>query len=167
MNMNKRFFITLIIILILSPISVFVVNKYDILFNSNIDSIVLAESKDDHKEEDEKGEDEEDEHKEDGYKEDEVEYEEVVVYESKEPPPPQIRYITIVDPGYDIDTDGDSLVDEVDPDPLVPQQDYFTDTDGDSVPDALDEYPDEDDFAYTEFEDNNLNGIIDILEPNF
>jgi hypothetical protein len=164
--MNIRFFITLLIIILLIPISLFVVNRYDFLFSSNLSTIALAESKDDHEEEDEDDEDDDDEHDEDDHKEDEVEYEEVVVYESAEPPPPpEKRYITITDPGYNIDTDGDKLVDALDPDPQVPQQDYFTDSDGDSVPDALDEYQGEDDFKYIEFEDNNLNGVIDVLEP--
>ncbi len=63
--------------------------------------------------------------------------------------------------GYDTDTDSDQLVDALDPDPKVPQWEYFTDTDGDSIPDVSDKYPGEDDFAYLDFFDGDLDGLVD------
>lgn len=73
--------------------------------------------------------------------------------------------VTILADSYQKDTDGDQLVDALDPNPLVKQSEYFTDTDGDGVPNALDQHHDEDDFAYYDFEtDENNNGIIDSYE---
>lgn len=77
---------------------------------------------------------------------------------------PVIRYITIVDPGFDVDSDGDKLVDALDPNPTIPEQDFFTDDDDDGVPNVSDEHPGEDDYLYLTFEDENLNGILDSLE---
>lgn len=75
------------------------------------------------------------------------------------------KVITVTDPGYDIDTDGDVIVDAIDPDPARHQEEYFTDYDGDSIPNAFDLYHDEDDFAYFESAvDNDHDGIIDSLE---
>ncbi len=77
---------------------------------------------------------------------------------------PVITYVWVTDPGYDRDTDGDGLVDAIDPDPTIDQAKFFTDTDGDSVPDAWDLYPDQDDLLYTEDTDANHNGILDSFE---
>ncbi len=77
---------------------------------------------------------------------------------------PIVRYVTVVDPGFDRDTDGDLLVDALDPDPTIKQQEFFTDDDGDSVPNALDKHKGEDDLVYISFEDTNNNGILDSLE---
>ena len=77
---------------------------------------------------------------------------------------PVISYITVVDAGYDIDTDGDILVDAIDPNPTIPEPHLYTDSDGDGVPDATDAYPNEDDFVYVVFEDLNENGILDFNE---
>lgn len=72
---------------------------------------------------------------------------------------------TVTPPAYRTDTDGDGLVDAIDPDPKHPQQGYFTDTDGDSVPDIFDRHPGEDDFAYVESgTDSDGNGIVDAYE---
>lgn len=62
------------------------------------------------------------------------------------------------------DSDGDKLVDAIDPNPNTPEWDFFTDDDLDSVPNALDRYPGEDDFSYVPFEDTNKNGINDAIE---
>ena len=78
---------------------------------------------------------------------------------------PVTETIYVTEAAYAIDTDGDVLVDALDPDPLIPQSEYFTDIDGDGMPNALDRYHDEDDFAYYEFEtDDNGNGILDSYE---
>lgn len=75
------------------------------------------------------------------------------------------KVVTVTPPEYRTDTDGDGLVDAIDPDPNRHQRDYFTDTDGDSVSDAFDRHPGEDDFAYVEGDaDVNGNGIIDTYE---
>lgn len=70
----------------------------------------------------------------------------------------------VYDPGYNIDTDGDGLVDAIDPDPNVKQTLFFTDSDSDGVADAFDVYPGEDDFTYTNDTDVNGNGIVDSME---
>lgn len=78
---------------------------------------------------------------------------------------PVTETVIVLDEAYQKDTDGDRLVDAVDPNPLIQQSEYFTDTDADGVPNALDQHHDEDDFAYYEFEtDANNNGIIDSYE---
>ncbi len=78
---------------------------------------------------------------------------------------PVQKTVTVTEDAYTKDTDGDSLVDAIDPDPLVDQRQYFTDDDNDAVPNALDQYPGEDDFSYYDFEtDDNNNGIIDSYE---
>ena len=79
-------------------------------------------------------------------------------------PKPVIKYVYVTDPGYDRDTDGDKIVDALDPNPKINEVDLFTDDDKDSVPNAYDKYPNEDDFLYIEFTDNNNNGIIDDIE---
>lgn len=78
---------------------------------------------------------------------------------------PVTKTVIITEPGYDIDSDGDLLVDAIDPDPEKHQREYFTDTDGDAVPDAYDRHHDEDDFAYFDDElDANHNGLLDSFE---
>ena len=78
---------------------------------------------------------------------------------------PVTETIMVTEEAYAKDTDGDALVDALDPDPLLPQSEYFTDIDGDGIPNALDRHHDEDDFAYYELEtDTNGNGIFDSYE---
>lgn len=73
--------------------------------------------------------------------------------------------ITVIPEAFRKDTDGDGLVDGIDPDPLVHQKEYFTDIDGDSVPNAFDQHHDEDDFAYFDnAADKNSNGVLDTYE---
>ncbi len=68
------------------------------------------------------------------------------------------------DPEFLIDSDGDLLVDAIDPDPSHDQREYFTDTDMDGVPNIFDKHHDEDDFAYHDDTDLNGNGILDSYE---
>ncbi len=78
---------------------------------------------------------------------------------------PVTTTVIVTEEKYAKDSDGDTLVDAIDPDPLVSQKEYFTDSDDDGVPNALDSYPNEDDFAYYAFEtDDNNNGILDSYE---
>lgn len=77
------------------------------------------------------------------------------------------RTVVVTEPTYATDTDGDELVDGMDPDPLVQQEEYFTDTDSDGVPNVLDRHHDSDDFTYIdEAEDANQNGLIDAYEES-
>ncbi len=68
------------------------------------------------------------------------------------------------DPEFLIDTDGDLLVDALDPEPNYDQREYFTDMDSDGVPNAFDKHHDEDDFSYYDDDDTNKNGILDSYE---
>lgn len=77
------------------------------------------------------------------------------------------RKMRVTSPEYTIDTDGDGLVDGLDPDPKVAQQEYFTDTDGDGVPNAFDRHHDEDDWVYVEDTDANGNGVLDGYEYGY
>jgi hypothetical protein len=70
----------------------------------------------------------------------------------------------VIDPAFTTDTDGDKLVDAIDPNPLVPQWEFYTDDDGDSVPNAFDKYLNENDFFYQQNVDVNANGILDSFE---
>lgn len=80
---------------------------------------------------------------------------EVVTYETR----------LMNDPEFLVDTDGDGLMDGVDPEPNFDFREYFTDIDGDSVPNAFDKHHDEDDFSYHDEEtDENNNGILDSYE---
>lgn len=133
---------------------------------------VYAEDEDDEDEEDEEDEDDEDERDddddededededEDRYKESDQKVTNIPAVTTK----PVIRYITLVDPGFNIDTDHDGLVDAIDPNPTISEIDFFTDDDGDSVPNALDTVKGADDYQYMTFEDTNSNGILDSLE---
>lgn len=82
--------------------------------------------------------------------------------------PPLVQTIVVpikhIQPGYDLDTDGDGLVDALDPNPTISEKDLFTDTDGDGIANFFDKHPGEDDFTYLEFVDTNNNGINDVLE---
>lgn len=119
--------------------------------------------------EDEDEEDEDDEHEDDGEGEEEETkpskpktikvVKQVVEYK------PVTETVVVTEEAYAKDTDGDLLVDALDPDPRIAQSEYFTDIDGDGVPNAIDRYHDEDDFAYYEMEtDDNGNGILDSYE---
>ncbi len=72
------------------------------------------------------------------------------------------RTIVVLDEKFRIDTDGDLLVDGLDPDPLISQLAYFMDDDEDAVPNALDRFPGADDFfAFDDDEDQDGDGILD------
>lgn len=73
------------------------------------------------------------------------------------------KTVTVTDEAYTTDSDGDLLMDAIDPNPSVRQSEYFTDIDKDSVPNAFDKHHDEDDFAFfddVETDENN-DGILD------
>jgi hypothetical protein len=75
------------------------------------------------------------------------------------------KIITILDPIFTTDQDGDNLVDGLDPHPTMHEREYFTDDDDDGVSNAFDRYRDEDDFDYYEQEnDENGDGILDSYE---
>lgn len=78
----------------------------------------------------------------------------------------QVSKTVLVTPvEYQTDTDGDGLVDAVDPDPKRHQKEYFTDTDGDLVADAFDLHHDDDDLTYVEGgADADGNGVVDSYE---
>ncbi len=137
---------------------------------SKIES-VFAEDEDEEDEdrEEEDADDEEDE--DDDYEyEDEEEYE--YIYESvpiedaatEATGTAEIIYTEVLDAGYGTDTDGDLLVDAIDPNPTIPQKELFTDDDNDGVPNANDVYKNDDDFKYLEYSDTNNNGVLDMLE---
>lgn len=113
-------------------------------------------------------EDDEDDEEEDDEEEDKDEKEEkttetryVTHYEVRQVP----KTVTVIPTEYETDTDGDRLVDALDPDPDTHQREYFTDDDGDVVPNAFDRYPGEDDFAYFDsMYDTNDDGIVDSFE---
>lgn len=123
-----------------------------------------------HADDDEDKEEDDEDNKDEGQKESEEEkskprtktvrvVKEVVEYR------PVAKTVIVTEEGYTIDTDGDLLVDAIDPDPKVPQSEYFTDIDDDGVPNAIDRHHDEDDFSYYEFEtDDDNNGILDSYE---
>jgi FtsZ-interacting cell division protein ZipA len=140
---------------------------------------VSAEDDDEKETEDEDKEDEDKEDEDDKERKDSSEDDAPVqVTQTKKSKPKKINIIqevveyrsvpekrTVTEVAYTLDTDGDALVDAIDPDPSIAQQEYFTDTDGDGMPNALDLHHDEDDFAYFEFEiDENGNGILDSYE---
>lgn len=120
------------------------------------------EDEDEEHEEDEDEDEDEDDHDEDQ----KIEYvtEEVEVEEPVQNAAPVVT--KQIAPGFSTDTDGDGLVDAIDPHPTINEKLFFTDSDGDTVPDALDQHPNEDDYSYMEFTDSNSNGISDDVEPN-
>jgi hypothetical protein len=72
------------------------------------------------------------------------------------------KTVTVLDEKFRVDTDGDLLVDGLDPHPAVPESEYFTDDDEDAVPNAVDAYPGEDDFlVFDDGEDRDKDGILD------
>ncbi|MBP9751871.1 MAG: hypothetical protein KBD19_03360 [Candidatus Moranbacteria bacterium] len=126
--------------------------------------MAYADDDDDEDEEDEDDEkDDEDEEDEDDEKKEEktTEVRYVTHYEVR-----QVPKTTVVIPAeYRTDTDGDQLVDALDPDPRVHQREYWSDVDGDAVPNVFDRHPDEDDFVYFESEyDTNGDGLVDSFE---
>ena len=79
---------------------------------------------------------------------------------------PVVTMVEVTPDEYLKDSDGDGLVDAVDPSPYIKQSEYFIDTDGDSVPNAIDKHHDEDDFAFFDDveTDSNNNGLLDSYE---
>jgi len=78
------------------------------------------------------------------------------------------KTVTILDEKFRIDTDGDLLVDGLDPHPTVPESEYFTDDDEDAIPNAVDRYPGEDDFfVFGDEDDRNRDGLLDSFVATF
>lgn len=134
-------------------------------------SWLIANADEDEEEEDE-DEDEDDDDDDDDEDEDEEEYQEttskpkkIKVIQQVVEYKPVTETVIVTEEAYAKDSDGDLLVDALDPDPLIAQSEYFTDIDDDGVPNAIDRYHDEDDFAYYEMEtDADNNGILDSYE---
>ncbi len=111
-----------------------------------------------HADDDEDEDEDEEEDKDDDKKKETVE---VTRYEVRQ----VVRTVVVLAPEYETDTDGDLLVDGVDPDPRVHQREYFTDTDDDGIPNVFDRHHGEDDFAYYDGEDDaDSNGLLDSYE---
>lgn len=138
----------------------FFISGVDMRIYPPIDT-VFADDDDDDKDEDEDDEDEDDEGEdEDDDREERRETISVTRYEVRQ----VSRVVTVLAPEYEKDTDGDLLVDGIDPNPLVHQREYFTDTDSDGVPNVFDRFSGEDDFAYFEEDDADQDGILDTYE---
>jgi len=163
--MSKKTLLLLLIIILGSLLSFKIIAKQ----SSNLRSIsgLTVVTADDDEDDDEDEDEDEDEDDEDDDEDERYEdsYETVEEYIVVEEPAPIISYITVFDAGYDKDTDGDSLVDALDPNPTVKESQFFTDDDKDGISNAYDTFPNEDDFLYLEFIDENANGLIDDLEP--
>lgn len=85
----------------------------------------------------------------------------VTRYETK----PIITQTFTIPEEFQRDTDGDFLVDAIDPDPTTAQWEYFTDSDDDGIPNVYDKYPGKNDFSFYEQEtDANNNGLVDSYE---
>lgn len=116
---------------------------------------------------DDEEEDEEDEEEEDGDDEDDASDSRLA--SSKETVLTTYRLVektvTVLDEKFRTDTDGDLLVDGLDPHPTVPEKEYFTDDDEDAVPNALDAHPGEDDFfIFEDTDDQDGNDILDAFQ---
>ncbi len=129
--------------------------------------VVFAEDDEDEEDEEDEEDDEDEEEEEDEDEEDEDEdedgdtkksYQESVIttYRLVE------KTVTTLDEKFKLDTDGDLLVDGLDPHPTVPESAYFSDDDEDAVPNAVDAYPGKDDFFIFDDEaDRDEDGLID------
>jgi len=163
--MNKKLLLlTLIAFLGLFITIKMVYKNTNLLANSSI-SKVFAED-DDEEEDESEDEDEEDDEDEDDDEERNNNSQEEYTYETVTVPAekPIVKYVPVVALEYRTDTDGDGLVDAIDPNPTISEYKLFTDDDLDSVANAWDKYPGEDDFSYIDYLDANNNGITDDLE---
>ena len=164
--MIKRLLYLLLILFSIFLLNLFVFkNMNNISFPSQ--QIFAEDDEKEDEEEEKKEEGKEDEEDEDGYEEITIE----TITEEVDTPEniigtPITKTVNLIEQGYNIDTDGDKLVDALDPDPAVPQWEYYTDDDGDTVPNVKDKHKDEDDLLYFDFSDENNNGIIDLFETN-
>jgi hypothetical protein len=115
--------------------------------------VVFAEDDEDEEdEEDEEDDEDEEDEEDDDEKDTKKSYQESVIttYKLVE------KTVTTLDEKFKIDTDGDLLVDGLDPHPTVPESAYFSDDDEDAVPNAVDAYPGKDDFFI--FDDEGRSG---------
>ncbi|MCW1888674.1 MAG: hypothetical protein KIH67_003930, partial [Candidatus Moranbacteria bacterium] len=102
----------------------------------NFSSFMTAIADEEEEEEDEDEEDEEDEE----YEKSKPSTKTIDVIQNITEYKPVTETVVTLDDSYQKDTDGDQLVDAIDPNPLIKQSEYFTDTDGDGVPNALDQH---------------------------
>lgn len=163
-----------IILFVLLSLGVFVADSRVFLYQKEQETlaplffrVVLAED-DDEEEEDEDEDEDEDKRKvkdtDDERSSSKIKIKESVVttYRLVE------KTVTILDEKFRVDTDGDLLVDGLDPHPTVPEAEYFTDDDEDAIPNALDVYPGEDDFfVFDDEDDGNKDGLLDSFVDTF
>jgi hypothetical protein len=121
-------------------------------------AVFADDDEEEDEDEDEDDEDDKDEDDEDDEKNTETRVQESVITTYRL----VTKTVTILDEKFKVDTDGDTLVDGLDPHPTVPEAAYFTDDDEDAVPNALDAYPGQDDFFVFEDEaDQDQDGLLD------
>ncbi len=154
------------IFLLLLILGLHVLPKYPVSYD-HFKLMVHAEDDEDEEDHEEDEEDDEDEEDEDDH-DDDYEYVQTPV-KTQEPVteyiPETVQNVWVPAVGYDIDSDGDLLVDAIDPHPTIDERKLFTDSDGDTVADAYDMYDGSDDFLYVIDADENNNGILDSYEP--
>ncbi len=115
-----------------------------------------ADDDDEDEDDDDEDENEDDDEDEDDEKESKPVEKIITTYQQVQ------RTVVVLDEKFRIDTDGDLLVDGLDPDPAVSQLAYFMDDDEDAVPNALDRFPGADDFfAFEDSDDQDGDGILD------
>ncbi len=159
MNKNFKYFLAILLIALFS--AVIIGSKTHLKSFSNS----LIAYADDHEDEEDEEEHEDEDDDDDDDDEKSSNTEETVEYETVEEPIIVQTTTVVVSQGFDVDTDGDKLVDKIDPNPTILEIELFTDDDLDGVPNAYDHFQGEDDYTFVEFVDTNSNGIVDDLEP--
>lgn len=134
-----------------------------------VSRVALADDDEEEDEEDEEDDEDEEDEEDEEDDEDEDDASDSRSAQSKETVLTTYRLVektvTVLDEKFRTDTDGDLLVDGLDPHPTVPEKEYFTDDDEDAVPNALDVYPGEDDFfIFEDTDDQDGDGILDSFQ---
>ncbi len=127
--------------------------------------VVLADDEDEDDEDEEESDENEDDENDDDEKEGtKISFQESVVTTYRTTYQLVEKTVTTLDEKFKIDTDGDLLVDGLDPHPTTPESAYFTDDDEDAVSNAWDAYPGKDDFfVFDDEADQDHDGLIDAL----